>query len=87
MIAEEKKQSVGEVRKSLVSLKEDLTNCQVSQGWEAGLSPGCFQQGGELLTLTRDTIARWKEQFEDPLNPSDIPFCEEAELDDTGKLH
>ena len=34
---------------------------------------------GELLTLTGDIVGRWKEYFEDLLNPTDTPSIEEAE--------
>ncbi len=37
-----------------------------------------------MLTLTGDGIGRWKEYFEDLLNPSDTPSIEEAEMEDSG---
>ncbi|XP_055362025.1 uncharacterized protein LOC129603656 [Betta splendens] len=42
-----------------------------------------FSGGGELLTSTGDVIGRWKEYFEDLLNPSDMPSAEEAEAGDS----
>ncbi|KAI3362094.1 hypothetical protein L3Q82_012420 [Scortum barcoo] len=35
--------------------------------------------GGELLTSTGDIVGRWKEYFEDLLNPTDMPSTGEAE--------
>lgn len=32
-----------------------------------------------LLTSTEDIVRRWKEYFEDLLNPTDMSFVEEAE--------
>uniref|UniRef100_A0A3B3HV32 Reverse transcriptase domain-containing protein n=1 Tax=Oryzias latipes TaxID=8090 RepID=A0A3B3HV32_ORYLA len=40
--------------------------------------------GGGLLTLTGDIVGRWKEYFEDLLNPTDTPSFEEAESEDFG---
>jgi len=34
--------------------------------------------GRELLTQTEDIIKRWREHFEDLLNPADMSFIEEA---------
>ncbi|XP_058272777.1 deleted in malignant brain tumors 1 protein-like [Hemibagrus wyckioides] len=39
--------------------------------------------GGDLLTLTGDFVRRWKEYFEDLLNPTDTSFVEEAEAEDS----
>ncbi|KAK3568835.1 hypothetical protein QTP86_017957 [Hemibagrus guttatus] len=39
--------------------------------------------GGELLFLTGDIVGRWKEYFEDLLNPSDTPSVEEPEAEDS----
>ncbi|KAK3551381.1 hypothetical protein QTP70_016644 [Hemibagrus guttatus] len=36
---------------------------------------------GELLVSTGDTVGRWKEYFEDLLNPTDMPSVEEPEAD------
>ncbi|KAK0134955.1 Transposon TX1 uncharacterized protein [Merluccius polli] len=33
---------------------------------------------GALLTSTRDIVDRWKEYFEDLLNPTDMPSCKET---------
>ncbi len=43
-----------------------------------------YSGGGELLTSTGDVIRRWKEYFEDLLNPTDTPSVEEAEMEDSG---
>ncbi len=37
-----------------------------------------FSGDGALLTSTRDVVDRWKEYFEDLLNPTDTPSFEEA---------
>ena len=42
-----------------------------------------YDGGGELLILTGDTVGRWKEYFEDLLNPMDMPSIEEAEAGDS----
>ncbi|KAK3506164.1 hypothetical protein QTP70_016984, partial [Hemibagrus guttatus] len=43
--------------------------------WEDG--------GGELLAWTGDIVGRWKEYFEDLLNPTDTPSVEEPEAEDS----
>ncbi|KAK3571285.1 hypothetical protein QTP86_005921 [Hemibagrus guttatus] len=43
--------------------------------WEDG--------GGELLASTGDVVGRWKEYFEDLLNPYDTPSVEEPEAKDS----
>uniref|UniRef100_A0A3B3HQU3 Reverse transcriptase domain-containing protein n=1 Tax=Oryzias latipes TaxID=8090 RepID=A0A3B3HQU3_ORYLA len=43
-----------------------------------------FSAGGELLTSTGDIVGRWKEYFEDLLNPTDTPSIEEVESEDFG---
>ncbi|KAI3353538.1 hypothetical protein L3Q82_020068 [Scortum barcoo] len=35
-----------------------------------------YSADGELLTSTGDIVGRWKEYFEDLLNPTDMPFTE-----------
>ncbi|KAI3369654.1 hypothetical protein L3Q82_025366 [Scortum barcoo] len=42
-----------------------------------------YSAGGELLTSTGDIVGRWKEYFEDLLNPTDMPSTEEAEAGDS----
>ncbi|KAI3357108.1 hypothetical protein L3Q82_015575 [Scortum barcoo] len=42
-----------------------------------------YSAGGELLTSTGDIVGRWKKYFEDLLNPTDLPFNEEAEAGDS----
>ncbi|KAK3566558.1 hypothetical protein QTP86_000624 [Hemibagrus guttatus] len=39
--------------------------------------------GGELLVSTGDIVGRWKEYFEDLLNPTDKPSVEEPEAEDS----
>ncbi|KAK3569663.1 hypothetical protein QTP86_002629 [Hemibagrus guttatus] len=39
--------------------------------------------GGELLVSTGDIVGRWKEYFEDLLNPTDTPSAEEPEAKDS----
>ncbi|KAK3542765.1 hypothetical protein QTP70_002779, partial [Hemibagrus guttatus] len=39
--------------------------------------------GGELLVSTGDIVGRWKEYFEDLLNPTDMPSVEEPEAEDS----
>ncbi|KAK3544844.1 hypothetical protein QTP86_027517 [Hemibagrus guttatus] len=39
--------------------------------------------GGELLVSTGDIVGRWKEYFKDLLNPTDMPFIEEPEAEDS----
>ncbi|KAK3514352.1 hypothetical protein QTP70_015881 [Hemibagrus guttatus] len=39
--------------------------------------------GGELLVSTGDIVGRWKEYFEDLLNPTDTPSIEEPEAEDS----
>ncbi|KAK3552451.1 hypothetical protein QTP86_011720 [Hemibagrus guttatus] len=39
--------------------------------------------GGELLFSTGDIFGRWKEYFEDLLNPTDMPSVEEPEAEDS----
>ncbi|KAK3521202.1 hypothetical protein QTP70_000769, partial [Hemibagrus guttatus] len=40
-----------------------------------------YSGGGELLASTGDIVRRWKEYFEDLLNPTDTPSVEEPEVD------
>ncbi|KAK3511328.1 hypothetical protein QTP70_000378 [Hemibagrus guttatus] len=39
--------------------------------------------GGALLVSTGDIVGRWKEYFEDLLNPTDMPSIEEPEAEDS----
>ncbi|KAK3514042.1 hypothetical protein QTP70_002494 [Hemibagrus guttatus] len=41
-----------------------------------------YSGGGELLASTVDIVGRWKEYFEDLLNPTDTPSVEEPEAKD-----
>ncbi|KAK3505725.1 hypothetical protein QTP70_020346, partial [Hemibagrus guttatus] len=42
-----------------------------------------YSGGGELLASTGDIFVRWKEYFEDLLNPTDTPSVEEPEAEDS----
>ncbi|KAK3563106.1 hypothetical protein QTP86_016342 [Hemibagrus guttatus] len=42
-----------------------------------------YSGGGELLASTEDIVGRWKEYFEDLLNPTDMPSVEEPEAKDS----
>ncbi|KAK3517356.1 hypothetical protein QTP70_004695 [Hemibagrus guttatus] len=42
-----------------------------------------YSGGGELLASTGDIFGRWKEYFEDLLNPTDTPSVEEPEAEDS----
>ncbi|KAK3545445.1 hypothetical protein QTP70_007702 [Hemibagrus guttatus] len=42
-----------------------------------------YSGGGELLASTGDIVGRWKEYFEDLLNPTDTPSVEEPEAEDS----
>lgn len=50
-----------------------------------GLSQAVFSRGGELLTRTGDIVGRWKEHFEELLNPNNTSSVEEAEPEDSGE--
>uniref|UniRef100_A0A3B3QGI4 Reverse transcriptase domain-containing protein n=1 Tax=Paramormyrops kingsleyae TaxID=1676925 RepID=A0A3B3QGI4_9TELE len=43
-----------------------------------------YGEDGALLTSAQDVVSRWKEYFEDLLNPTDMPSNEEAESGDLG---
>ncbi|TWW73510.1 hypothetical protein D4764_15G0009040 [Takifugu flavidus] len=43
-----------------------------------------YSGDGVLLTSTRDVVDRWKEYFEDLLNPTNTPSCEEVGPGDLG---
>ncbi|KAK3574244.1 hypothetical protein QTP86_004402 [Hemibagrus guttatus] len=42
-----------------------------------------YSGGRELLASTGDIVGRWKEYFEDLLNPTDTPSVEEPEAEDS----
>ncbi|KAK3524041.1 hypothetical protein QTP70_017558 [Hemibagrus guttatus] len=42
-----------------------------------------YSGGGELLASTGDIVGRWKEYFEELLNPTDTPSVEEPEAEDS----
>ncbi|KAK3562878.1 hypothetical protein QTP86_011111 [Hemibagrus guttatus] len=50
---------------------------------EAKTSGRSSSGGGELLASTGDIVGRWKEYFEDLLNPTDMPSVEEPEAEDS----
>ena len=50
-----------------------------------GLAQAVFSRGGELLTQTEDIVGRWKEHFEELLNPANTPSGEEAESEASGE--
>ena len=50
-----------------------------------GLAQAVFSRGGELLTQTEDIVGRWKEHFEELLNPANTPSGEEAESEASGQ--
>ncbi|KAK3570481.1 hypothetical protein QTP86_019919 [Hemibagrus guttatus] len=52
-------------------------------GSRASQFPTPLIGGGELLALTGDIVGRWKEYFEDLLNPTDTPSIEEPEAEDS----
>ncbi|KAK3531155.1 hypothetical protein QTP70_013252 [Hemibagrus guttatus] len=45
-----------------------------------------YSGGRELLASTGDIVGRWKEYFEDLLNPTDTPSVEEPEAEDSESL-
>ncbi|KAK3529991.1 hypothetical protein QTP86_009376 [Hemibagrus guttatus] len=42
-----------------------------------------YNGGGQLLASTGDIVGRWKEYFEDLLNPTDMPSVKEPEAEDS----
>jgi len=62
----------------LASRKFFLSRLATQEG-KAGLGSGCAQLGGELLTQTEYIVSRWKEHFEEHLNPTSTSSEEEAE--------
>ncbi|KAK3549143.1 hypothetical protein QTP70_033348 [Hemibagrus guttatus] len=58
-------------------------NCSQSGLGNKNLGLGGVRGGGELLALTGDIVGRWKEYFEDLLNPTDTPSIEEPEAEDS----
>ena len=50
-----------------------------------GLAQAVFSRGGELLTQTEDIVGRWKEHFEELLNPTNTSSGEEAESEASGE--
>ncbi|KAI3359210.1 hypothetical protein L3Q82_002735 [Scortum barcoo] len=54
-----------------------------SEGGKQCFANTVYSAGGELLTSTGDIVERWKEYFEDLLNPTDTPSTEEVEARDS----
>ena len=50
-----------------------------------GLAQAVLSRGGELLTQTEDIVGRWKEHFEELLNPANTSSGEEAESEASGE--
>jgi len=50
-----------------------------------GLAQAVLSRGRELLTQIEDIVGRWKEQFEELLNPTSTSSVEEAESEDSGE--
>ena len=48
------------------------------------MAQAVLSRGGELLTSTGDIVGRWKEHFEELLNPANMSSVEEVELEDPG---
>ena len=69
-----------------VGLKEVLANRLATQEGKQGLAQAVLSRGGELLTQTEDIVGRWKEHFEELLNPANTPFGEEAESEASGEV-
>ncbi|XP_070689082.1 paralemmin 1a [Pempheris klunzingeri] len=49
------------------------------------LRKGKQGRGGKLLTPTEDIVGRWKEHFEELVNPTNTSSVEEAESEDSGE--
>ena len=49
-----------------------------------GFPQTVYSRGGELLTQTGDIVGRWKEHFEELLNPVNTSSAEGAESEDSG---
>ncbi|KAK3530905.1 hypothetical protein QTP70_005451 [Hemibagrus guttatus] len=77
-----------------VKLKKEFYRAWLARGTPAGQANcsrgglgsknsglGGVRKGGELLASTGDIVGRWKEYFEDLLNPTDTPSVEEPEAD------
>ena len=46
-----------------------------------GTIQAVYSKGGTLLTSTEEVVGRWKEHFEELLNPTYTPSMMEAELE------
>ncbi|KAI3362710.1 hypothetical protein L3Q82_001777 [Scortum barcoo] len=58
---------------------------RLRRGKQYSASHTVYSAGGELLTSTEDIVGRWKKyfDFEDLLNPTDLPSSEEAGAGDS----
>ena len=54
----------------MIDSKEVLANCPAPQWGRRQHAHTVFSVGGELLTSTEDIVGRWKEYFEELLNPT-----------------
>ncbi|KAK3555030.1 hypothetical protein QTP86_005691 [Hemibagrus guttatus] len=64
------------------SRKQKLGSGRSSKGKQLSANT-VYGGGGELLVSTGDIVGRWKEYFEDLLNPTDTPSVEEPEAEDS----
>lgn len=58
---------------------EAMEDCPEPQEGEAVPCQHCLQCGRGAVASTGDTVWRWKVKFEDLLNPTDMPYIEEAQ--------
>ncbi|KAK3551509.1 hypothetical protein QTP70_017371 [Hemibagrus guttatus] len=70
------------VLSSLVGSGDSGANCSPGGLGNKNSGLGGVRGGGELLASTGDIVERWKEYFEDLLNPTDTPSVEEPEAED-----
>ncbi|KAK3561397.1 hypothetical protein QTP86_000593 [Hemibagrus guttatus] len=85
-----RKQKLGSGRSSVRPWRRTIRRPRGNSGRPFGLRRGkqlsantVYGGGGELLVSTGDIVGRWKEYFEDLLNPTDTPSVEEPEAEDS----